>query len=175
MPPAALPAGWTTSAIGSGVPFVTQASLAHTTPNALFVPEQETQGQSFRPSGRPSLSRLRARLTFRHRCARTTRKTSTAARWKSRSTAASSSTPKTSARCSSAARYGGSIARVTDCDAERAAPYGWVNNVGSGGTGTSAVNIVLPNAMAGHDVAFRWRHGSDCSVKEEGGGWWINS
>jgi len=50
-----------------------------------------------------------------------------------------------------------------------------VTNTGSGSTGTSAVNIVLPNAMAGHDVTFRWRHGSDRSVMEEGGGWWLDA
>ncbi|MDC8013121.1 S8 family serine peptidase, partial [Tahibacter soli] len=170
--PPALPAGWTTSAIGSGVPFVTQASLSHTAPNALFVPEQETQGQSFLTSPTVAVA-AGARLTFRHRV-RTEEYLDGGTLEISVDGGVFVNAEDVGALFVSGG-FGGSIARVTDCDAEPLAPYGWVLNTGSGSTGTSAVNIVLPNAMAGHDVAFRWRHGSDCSVKEEGGGWWIDS
>jgi subtilisin family serine protease/uncharacterized membrane protein len=170
--PPALPAGWTTSAIGSGVPFVTQASLSHTAPNALFVPEQETLGQSFLISPTVTVA-AGARLTFRHRV-RTEEYLDGGTLEISVDGGAFINAEDTGALFVSGA-FTGSIARVVDCDAEPLAPYGWVNNTGSGSTGTSAVNIVLPNAMAGHDVTFRWRHGSDCSVMEDGGGWWIDS
>ena len=170
--PPALPAGWTTSAVGSGVPFVTQSSLSHTAPNALFVPEQETQGQSFLTSPTVTVA-AGARLTFRHRV-RTEEYLDGGTLELSVDGGAFANAEDVGVLFVSGA-FGGSIARVTDCDAEPLAPYGWVTNTGSGSTGTSAVNIVLPNSLAGHDVAFRWRHGSDCSYREEGGGWWIDS
>ncbi|WP_313920452.1 S8 family serine peptidase [Tahibacter sp.] len=170
--PPALPPGWTTSAVGSGVPFVTQASLSHTAPNALFVPEQETQGQSFLTSPTVTVA-AGARLTFRHRV-RTEEYLDGGTLELSVDGGAFTNAEDLGVLFVSGA-FGGSIARVTDCDAEPLAPYGWVTNTGSGSSGTSAVNIVLPNAMAGRDVAFRWRHGSDCSVMEDGGGWWIDS
>lgn len=170
--PPALPAGWTTSAIGSGVPFVTQSSLSHTAPNALFVPEQETLGQSFLVSPTVTVA-AGARLTFRHRV-RTEEYLDGGTLEIAVDGGEFINAEDTGALFVSGA-FTGSIARVVDCDAEPLAPYGWVTNTGSGSAGTSAVNIVLPNAMAGHDVTFRWRHGSDCSYKEEGGGWWIDS
>lgn len=171
--PPALPAGWTTSAVGSGVPFVTQSSLSHTAPNALFVPEQETQGQSFLTSPTVAVA-AGARLTFRHRV-RTEEYLDGGTLELSVDGGAFTNAEDLGALFVSGA-FTGSIARVTDCDAEPLAPYGWVTNTGSGSTGTSAVNIVLPNSLAGHDVAFRWRHGSDCSVAADGGGgWWIDS
>jgi subtilisin family serine protease len=170
--PPALPEGWTTSATGSGVPFVTQASLSHTAPNALFVPEQETIGQSFLVSPTVTVA-AGARLTFRHRV-RTEEFLDGGTLEIAVDGGPFVNAEDTGALFVSGA-FTGSIARVVDCDADPVAPYGWVTNTGSGSTGTSAVNIVLPNAMAGHDVTFRWRHGSDCSVMEEGGGWWIDS
>ena len=61
-----LPAGWTSSATGQIIPFVTETAFPDTAPNAVFVPDPNTQGTSELVSPSIALGNIQHKLSFRH-------------------------------------------------------------------------------------------------------------
>lgn len=62
----ALPAGWTSSATGQIIPFVTETAFPDSAPNAVFVPDPNTQGTSELVSPSIALGNIQHKLSFRH-------------------------------------------------------------------------------------------------------------
>lgn len=159
----ALPSGWTTSTTGAQSVWTTVNTFSDTAPNAAFSPAPASTGANILLSPTFLISSAAAQLTFRH-------------------------------RYDLESGYDGGVLEIkigagafTDILAAGGSfvSGGYVQTLNSGNalgarsawTGTSTtfstVTVNLPATVAGQNVQFRWRCGTDVSISRAG--WWVDS
>lgn len=161
----ALPAGWTTSAVGAGALWATLTTSNDTPPNAAFTNNPPTASQQSLVAPSLFVASMPAQLTFRNRYA-------TENAW--------------DGGVLEIAIGAGAFQDILAAGGSFASGgYNGTLNAGSANplagrqawTGTSAgfvlTTVNLPPASAGEDIVLRWRMGSDGSVGATG--WWIDT
>jgi subtilisin-like proprotein convertase family protein len=164
----ALPAGWTTSASGSNLPFATTSEMPYTAPNAIFTNNPATAGIAEITSPAVSLGNARATLTFRHSYETEFR------------TGFDGGVLEISVN-------GGAFQDILEAGASFAGG-GYIQPISGNATGNPLIGrqvwtgdsegykstiVHLPLGMANQTVRFRWRFATDNSF--EGMGWRIDS
>jgi hypothetical protein len=172
--PPALPASWTSAITGSGTDWVTQTTSVDSAPNAAFTPSKATVSTASLISPSVALS-AGATLSFKHRMNTETNfdggvlEISVDGGAFQDIVAAGGSFLAGGYTATLANDSGCVTAGTTNPIATRQA---WTGSIAT----YTQVTAALPLSTAGHNVAFRWRHGSDCSTAASGtNGWWIDT
>lgn len=159
----ALPSGWTSSAGGGQSAWTTVTTASDTAPNAAFSPAPATTGSNQLVSTTFLISSASAQLSFRHRYE--LESTFDGGVLEIKIGAGAFTDILTAGGSFVSGGYSGTTGSGNALGARSA----W--------TGTSltfsTVLVNLPAAVAGQNVQFRWRCGTDSSIS--GQGWWIDS
>ncbi|MDC8015046.1 S8 family serine peptidase [Tahibacter soli] len=169
--PPALPASWTTDVTGSGTAWLTQTTSVDTAPNAAFTASKATTGSASLVSPAVAVN-AGARLTFRHRL--TTEANFDGGVLEISVDGGAFQDIVAAGGTFAAGGYGTTLSNDASCVATPnplAGRASWNGTIAA----YTTVTAVLPASTGGHNVAFRWRHGSDCSSTPANSGWWVDS
>jgi (2Fe-2S) ferredoxin/subtilisin-like proprotein convertase family protein len=160
-----LPAGWTTSATGAGVNFVTVTDFRHTLPNAVFAPNTATTGLSEIISPSVVITGTRTILSFRHKYAIENT-------WDGGVLEVKIGNGQFQDILVAGGTFlaGGYTTTLNSSTNPLAGRFAW-----SGATQENFLltSVQLPVSAFGQNVQFRWRLGSNDSFGALG--WWIDS
>ena len=165
----ALPAGFASTADGSGVPFITQTTLADTAPNAAYVVEQATVGNSYLDTPSFEVPASGGILTFRH--AWNLEAGFDGAVLEISVAGGAFADIITAGGTFVAGGYNGTISTA------------WGSPIGGRAAWTNpaqatfaTTEVELPPSAAGQNVVLRWRQANDSSVVATApNGWWIDT
>ena len=172
----ALPSGWTTTASGGGVGWVTSTALQDTTPNAAFAAEPTNASLTELLSPLIPIATASAQLTFRNNYNTETDpvKVNTAYDGGVLEIRLGGTGQFTDILAAGGSFVSGGYNRTidaTDTDNVLAGRLVWAGL--SGGFITTTAN--LPAAAAGQSVQFKWRFGTDVQNYYGGQGWCIDT
>lgn len=160
-----LPSGWTTTATGGGVPWVTSTAQSQTPPNSVFAPDVASASVNELVSPPFPVPAAGSQLTFRHSYA--TESGFDGGVLEIKIGGGAYGDILTAGGSFAAGGYNSTLATGT-ANPLTGRP-GWSG--ASGGFITTIVN--LPAAAVGQFVQFRWRMGTDDSVS--GTGWYVDT
>lgn len=165
----ALPAGFASTADGSGVAFVTQTANVDTAPNAAFTPEQSTVGNAYLDSPSFEVPASGGILTFRH--AWNLEAGFDGAVLEISIAGGAFADIITAGGTFVSGGYNGTISTAWSSPiGGRAA---WTNPAQAS---FATTEVELPPSSAGQNVVLRWRQANDSSVVATGTpGWWIDT